>query len=343
MRFSLRLNNDLPLRDYVAMAQAAEQAGFDQFWVSNDLFLKSAPLILAAVAQATSRIQIGSCILNPYTIHPAEIAMLAATMDELSSNRFNLGLAAGAGEFFKWVGIAQTKPLKMMRETILAIQALLRGERVAFDGELLKWTNEAYLRFDAPRETPIYLGAMSEGMLRLAGERCAGVLPLLFPPEHYYNVKPIVEEGLHLRPLLPPGEGRGEGTEGAPFDFAACIWVSLDEDREAARRELAQKIAYYGHALSPMIYERLGVTRDDFRPIEQALMVERDEAKAISLVDDRMMHIGVVGDADDLIARLRPLIDAGVDHISFGPPLGPNPLRAVEMLGREVLPALRHK
>lgn len=345
MKFSLRLNNDLPLRDYVAMAQAAERAGFDQFWVSNDLFLKSAPVILAAVAQATSRIQIGSCILNPYTVHPAEIAMLAATMDELSGNRFNLGLAAGAGEFLKWVGIEQTKPLRMMRETITAIQALLRGERVAFEGDLLRWTSEAYLRFDAPRETPIYLGAMSEGMLRLAGELCAGVLPLLFPPEHYFGVRPIVEEGLRKRlphsphpSPLPKGEGVRDG-----FDFAACIWVSLDEDRDAARRGLAQKVAYYGHALSPLIYERLGVTREDFRPIEHALMVERDDAKAIALVDDRMMRIGVVGDTQDLIARLQPLIEAGADHISFGPPLGPSPLRAIELLGRAVLPALQKR
>jgi 5,10-methylenetetrahydromethanopterin reductase len=265
--------------------------------------------------------------------------MLAATMDELSGNRFNLGLAAGAGEFFKWVGIEQVKPLKMMRETILAIQALLRGERVAFNGDLLKWTHEAYLRFDAPRVTPIYLGAMSEGMLRLAGELCDGVLPLLFPPEHYFGVRPLVEDGLRKRCPHPISLPEGEG---ARFDFAACIWVSLDEDRVAARRVLAQKIAYYGHALGPLIYERLGVTRDDFRPIEQALMAERDEARAISLVDDRMIRIGVVGDAQDLMARLQPLIDAGADHISFGPPLGPAPLRAVELLGREVLPALRN-
>ena len=152
MRFSLRLNNDLPLPHYVALAQAAEAAGFDQFWVSNDLFLRSAPVILAAVAQATTRIQIGSCILNPYTIHPGEIAMLAATMDELSGNRFNLGLAAGASEFLKWVGVAQQQPLTMMRETITAIQALLRGERVEFNGEAMQWTNEAYLRFAAPRQ-----------------------------------------------------------------------------------------------------------------------------------------------------------------------------------------------
>src|SRR5512141_365366 len=97
-KFSVRLNNDLSIDEYIQLAQVAEASGFDQFWVSNDLFLRSAPVILAAVAGATHRIEIGSCILNPYTIHPAEIAMFAATMDELSDNRFNLGLAAGAGE-----------------------------------------------------------------------------------------------------------------------------------------------------------------------------------------------------------------------------------------------------
>lgn len=326
MRFSLRLNNDLPLGDYAVLAQAAERAGFDQFWVSNDLFLRSAPVILAAIAQATSRMHIGSCILNPYTIHPAEIAMLAATLDELSGNRFCLGLAAGAGEFFKWIGVEQRKPLRMMRETVMAIRALLAGERVAFTGECLKWTGEAYLRFAAPRVTPIYLGAMSEGMLRLAGKVCDGVLPLLFPPEHYFGVKPIVDAGR---------------TTQTPFDFAACIWVSLDEDRAAARKPLAQKIAYYGHALSPLIYARLGLSRDDFRPIEHALMAERDEAKATAMVTEQMLRIGVAGTADDIVARLRPLVEAGADHISFGPPLGPEPLRAIEQLGRDVLPRLR--
>src|SRR5215213_11125523 len=125
MRFSLRLNNDLPVNEYIALARAAEVAGFAQFWLSNDLFLRSALAILPAVALATTRIEIGTGILNPYTLHPGEIAMFAATMDELSGSRFNLGLAAGAGEFLKWVGIEQAKPLAATRETILAIRQLL--------------------------------------------------------------------------------------------------------------------------------------------------------------------------------------------------------------------------
>jgi 5,10-methylenetetrahydromethanopterin reductase len=330
MRFSIRLNNDLTIPEYVTLAQAAEKFGFDRFWVSHDLFLRSAPVILAAAARATTRIEIGTCILNPYTMHPAEIAMLATTMDELSGNRFQLGLAAGARDFLEWVSIAQTHPLDAMRETIEAVRALQRGERVARHGKFLHWTDEAYLRFSAPRVTPMYVGALSPKMLALAGELGDGVLPLLFPPEHYFTVKPYIEQGLAKR-----------ANRSANFDFAACIWVSLSDDGNAARRALAQKIAYYGHALSPLIWERLSLTRADFEPITHAWMVERDAEKAIALVDERMLRIGIVGTAENVIARLEPLVAAGARHLSFGPPLGPDILHAIELLGTRVLPYFR--
>ena len=325
MRFSLRLNNDLPLRDYLPLVCAAEAAGFDQFWVSNDLFLRSALVILPNLAQATTRIEIGAGILNPYTLNPGEIAMFASSMDELSSNRFNLGLAAGAGEFLKWVGIEQRAPLADLAATIAAIRRLQKGEAAQQEGGFLRWSSEAYLRATAPRTTPIYVGAMGPKMLALAGEVADGALPLLFPPEHYFGVLPYVQEGLARRaPAL------GE------LDLAACVWVSLAEDRAVARRVLAQKIAYYGHALGPLIWQRLGLSRADFAPLEQAMMVERDEEKAIALVDERMLRIGIVGGAEDVIARLQPLVAAGVRHLSFGPPLGPDPLQAIRLLGAAI-------
>lgn len=325
MRFSLRLNNDLALAEYVALAQAAESAGFDQFWVSNDLFLRSALAVLPAIVQATTRLEVGTGILNPYTLHPAEMAMYAATMDELSGNRFNLGLAAGAGDFLQWVGLEQTAPLAMVRETVQAIRMLLAGETAQLEGKALRWSGEAYMRFRAPRVTPIYIGAMGPKMLQLCGEIADGALPLLFPPEHYFGVLPHIEAGAAKR-----------AGELGPLDLAACIWVSLSDDRQAARRVLAQKIAYYGYTLSPLILGQLGLTREDFAGVEHAMVVERDEEKAIRLVDDRMLRIGVVGGPADVIERLEPLVAAGARHLSFGPPLGPDPVQAVRLLGQVV-------
>ncbi|TVR74112.1 MAG: LLM class flavin-dependent oxidoreductase [Sphaerobacteraceae bacterium] len=303
------------------MAKIAEDAGFDQFWVSHDLFFRSSPVILAAVAQATSRIEIGTCIVNPYTVHPSEIAMMAATLDELSGGRFNLGIGAGAGEFLKWLGMPQERPLATTRHAIEAINATLTGQPV--EG----WESEAYLRFDAPRRVPIYLAAFSPNMLRLIGEVADGALPLLFPPEHYDTVYPLVQEG-----------AKTAGRSMEEIDFAACIWCSISDDRQAAEDVLKDKIAYYGHALSPLIWDRLGVTQDDFRPIEHALMTERDPIKARSLVDERMLRIGIAGSPDVVIERLESLVDRGAKHLSFGPPLGPDPAEAIRTLGREILP-----
>ncbi|HVB63168.1 MAG TPA: LLM class flavin-dependent oxidoreductase [Nitrolancea sp.] len=320
MRFSIRLNNDLPVADYIRLARVAEEVGFDQFWVSHDLFVRSAPVILAAVAQATERIELGTCIVNPYTQHPSEIAMLAATLDELSGGRFNLGIGAGAAEFLKWVDIPQERPLRDTRRAMEQISAALSGEQAP------GWQPEAYMRFST-RRVPLYLAAMSPNMLRLAGELADGVLPLLFPPEHYETVQPLIAEG-----------AARASRSLAEIDIAACVWCSISDDRQAAETVLKDKIAYYGHALSPLIWQRLGVTQDDFRPIEQALMVERNPEKARALVDDRMLRIGVVGTPHDLIARLEGLVNVGVRHLSFGPPLGPDPAEAIAAIGRAVIP-----
>lgn len=320
----MRLNNDLPAGNYLNYAVAAENAGFDQFWVSNDLFLRSAPVILAACARETSRIRLGTCILNPYTIHPAEIAMVAATLSELSHGRFLLGLAAGAGEFLKWVGIEQSRPLVATRQAMQQVQAVLSGS------DPQGWQPEAYLRFEQPDNIPLYLGATSPRMLRLAGQMADGVLPLLFPPEHYLTVLPYIEEG-----------ARDAGRSVEEIDIAACIWCSLSDDRRAAEDALKDKIAYYGNAMSDFLIERLQIDPVSLRELEEAVQVERDPVRARELVTPDMLRIGIVGSPQDLIRRLEDLAGMGVRHLSFGPPLGPDPLLAIESIGREVIPYFR--
>ncbi len=330
MKFSLRFNNDLPVRDYVRYARAAEAAGFDQFWVSNDLFLRSAPVILTAVAAATERIEIGSCILNPYTLHTAEIAMFAATLDEFCDGRFLLGLAAGAADFLRWLGMQQNLPRTTLVEAVAAINKLTAGENAQMQGKALQWTDEAWLRFSSRRRVPIYLGAMSPRMLAEIGAVADGGLPLLFPPEHYAAVLPHIQRGLART-----------GRTQADIDLAACIWCSVSDDQQAAEATLAEKVAYYGHALSPMILEQLGLSRADFEPIRHAWHVEGDVAAARAMVTPAMLRIGIAGRAGDLIERLEGLVAMGARHISFGPPLGPHILDAIHTLGKQVLPHFR--
>ena len=327
MKFSLRFNNDLPVQDYIRYVAAAEAAGFDQFWVSNDLFLRSAPVILSALAMSSERIEIGSCILNPFTIHPAEIAMFAVTLDELSGGRFNLGISSGAADFVRWLGMDFSYPRSRVLESISAINKLTSNQNAAIDGLALKWTEEAWLRFESKRRVPIYLGAMSPKMLEAIGEVADGGLPLLFPPEHFANVLPHIEQGL--------ARAKRNADD---IDLAACIWCSISDDKRAAEAMLADKIAYYGHAMSPMLLAQLGLNQADFDPIRKLYHVAGDKQSARKMVTPQMLRVGIAGTAETLIRRLEGLASLGVRHFSFGPPLGPDIEAAINAIGRRVIP-----
>jgi len=327
VKTSLRLNNDVTVAEFVELAQAAEACGFDQIWISNDLFLRSAPVVLAAAARHTRSIGLGTCILNPYSIHPAEIAMMAATLQEASGGRFYLGLAAGAKEFLAWAGIERRAPLARTRDAVRSVRTLLAGGRPASEDVGGRWHDEAYLRVPAIA-APIYVGGMSPRMLELAGEIADGVLPLLFPPEHYAAAAAQVRTG---------AERAGRRVE--DLDLAACIWCSIDPDADRARAALAAKIAYYGPSFAPYLLERAGLTVGDFDAIRGAMRAG-DAAGAARGVTPAMLSLGIAGGADDVLARCRGLITMGARHLSFGPPLGPEPVQAVQTLGASVLPRL---
>jgi 5,10-methylenetetrahydromethanopterin reductase len=330
MRFSVRFNNDLEVSAYAALARAAEAAGFDQFWVSDDLFMRSVWVLLAAAAHATTRIQLGTCIVNPYTLHPAEMAMAAGALDELSGGRLCLGVSSGANDFLNWVGIRPARPATAVVETVAVLRQLFAGGRAADDGVFVRgWTPEAYLRFPT-RRIPIYIGAMGPAMLRSIGRWADGGLPLLFPPEHFATAIGYIRAGLVQA-----------GRQERDVDVAACIWCSVSDDRQAAEDALRDKIAYYGHTLSPLILEALGVEREEFEPIQAALTADGDLDRARAMVTPAMLRIGVVGTPADLLPRLDALVAQGARHLSFGPPLGPDPMAAIELLGRDVLPRFR--
>jgi 5,10-methylenetetrahydromethanopterin reductase len=329
LRTSLRLNNDLAVPTFVELAVAADEAGFDQLWVSHDLFGRSAPVLLAAAATATRRIKLGTGVLNPYSAHPVELAMHAATLQELSGGRALLGLAAGAAEFLGRAGIPQPEPLARTRQAALACRALLDGSSPAGTAGAGTWGGDAYLWPPPAQRVPVYVGAMSPKMLALAGEVADGVLALLYPPEHYPVARAQVDEG-RARARRPA----------EAVDVPACVWVSVDEDAEAANVALAAKLAFYGGAFAPYLLERAGLAREDFAPAAAA-QLRGDTAGAARLITPAMLRLGIAGTPGDVVDRCSGLVDQGATHLSFGPPLGPDPLGAVELLGRQVIPQLR--
>jgi 5,10-methylenetetrahydromethanopterin reductase len=168
-------------------------------------------------------------------------------------------------------------------------------------------------------------------MLHLAGRLADGALPLLLPPERYLFAAAQIIEG-----------ARESGRDPDAIDVAACIWCSIDGNEARAKRALASKIAYYGASFSPHILAAVSLTVLDFRSIQQALSNGNTE-RARNLVTPAMLSLGVAGGVDELVEAGARLVDAGARHISFGPPLGPDPEQAVAALGAHVVPALRAK
>lgn len=322
MKFSVRFNNDLPVQQFARMAAFAEEAGFDQIWVSNDLFWHSASVLVAAAAAATTRIGLGVGVFNPVSMHPAEIAMAAASLHEVSGGRFCLGVGAGADQFLEWAGLTAGSPVARTERAVREVRALLAGDVPQ------GWRSEGRLR-TGPASVPIYVGAMGTRMLELAGRLADGALPLLLPPQRYRFAAGRISDG-----------ARQAGRDPESIDVAACIWCSIDADAARARRALASKIAYYGASFSPDVLEGVSLSRADFRLIQQA-MSKGEIERAADLVTPAMSSLGVAGGVDEVVEACAGLVAAGARHISFGPPLGPSPEVAITVLGERVVPALK--
>ena len=218
----MRVNNDLSFAELAAVAVAAEQAGFDQLWFSNDLFLRSAPVLAGALAAGTKAIGLGIAVMNPYSVHVSELAMVAATAQEVSGGRFALGLGAGSEQFLGWAGIARERPLATTRSALAGLRALL-GHPDVDEALLPEWFGpQSVLRFGLTRPVPVYIGAMGPKMLQMAGRHADGVLPLAYPPEYYAIARRQVLAGV-------AAAGRAAGD----VDLPACFWVSLSDDAAA--------------------------------------------------------------------------------------------------------------
>ena len=134
LKASIRLNNDVTADGFVRIASLCEELGFDQLWVSHDLFWRSATVLLARAFAATSQIRLGAGVMNPVTTHAAELAMHAATLQEISDGRFLLGIGAGADTFLSWAGIVPDTPVRRTRRALIALRALLTGARPELPG-----------------------------------------------------------------------------------------------------------------------------------------------------------------------------------------------------------------
>ena len=322
MRFGLRLVQHVgPARELVRLAAIADEVGFDAVWFPHDPFMKHAWVMAAAVAEHTTRVQIGPVQTTPYLNEPSEAATFLATLDELSGGRAVLGYGLHTDEMVGWYGFDVSDRVERVRESVEAVRRLLRGETVR---------DEWYLRFEPVRpDPPIYVTPFGRDLLELSGEIGDGSLPLVMPPE----AAPSVVEAIHAG-------ARRARRDPAEVDIAACVWLSVSADGAAATVSLRPIIAYFAPYFLDEQLAAAGLTRDDFEPVRRALAAADYERAAAGVTDD-MLRLAIVGTPDDVVLAIEELEAAGVTQVSLGGPLGPDPAEAIRLVGRRVIPAFR--
>ena len=224
------------------LGSRADNLGLDRVDVAEG-WTHDSMILLAQLAARTGSIGLGTSVISAWGRTPATIALGAAGLQRCSGGRFSLGIGASSPPLTEgFHGITWDRPLTRLRQTLAAVRALLRGDRLPDPaGEARP------LRLGVVPETPvpIVLAALSPGSIRLAGELADGWAPFLW-------ARSRLNEG---RALLRDGESRSELAY--PTRVAVGVPVALAADEQAARQLAAWWLSTYATRMGPLYPEML--------------------------------------------------------------------------------------
>ncbi len=216
--------NDLTSQDILELARRAESYGFDGVWLNEDIG-KDSVALLGAMSSMTKSIRLGTAILNVYSRSALQVAMAAATLDQLSQGRMRLGLSVG---HHPWNdlghGIPLEAPLARLREYVSFVRKALSGERFTHNGRFFSGV-DTRLAFRPPRpDLPIYIGATRPRMVALAGEVADGLMTNVVTPRYIANCQ---VERLH-------DGARKAGRDPNTLELIAIVTCCPGDDRGGA-------------------------------------------------------------------------------------------------------------
>ncbi|UUU31867.1 LLM class F420-dependent oxidoreductase [Streptomyces sp. CA-210063] len=318
------------------LASLAEDLGYSAVWVS-EAYGSDAVTVLSWIAARTSRIDVGSAVLQIPARSPAMTAMTAATLDTLSGGRFRLGLGVSGPQVSEgWHGVGFGSPLGRTREYVDLVRRALRREPLEYEGRhftlpLPGGPGKALtLTIRPPRERiPVYLAALGPRNLELAGEIADGWLPVFFSPAHAAK---------QLEPLRAGLAKSGRALDG--FDIAPCVPLVTGADWRACARRVRGYAALYLGGMGgrednhyTQLAERMG-----FGPQARAVQdrfLAGDYPGAMSAVPlDFLDATSLLGPRERIAERMRAFAEAGATTLNLMPvgPGLPGPDRAADAM-----------
>jgi len=299
-RVALYLQDKHDIREGMEYVKYAEERGFEAVWQAESRLVRDAIVPMAAFAAVTSRIKVGSGVINNWTRNIGLLAATFLTLDDLAPNRVICGIGAWWDPLARNVGIERKKPLKAMRETIEVMRRLLRMETVSYEGEFHTVhgiTLDVVHGRREPRHVPIYIGATGDAMLELAGEIADGVvLNYCVPPEYNQNA---------LERLAQGAQKAGRSLDA--IDRPQLIVCSVDRDHHTAVQAAKELLTQY-LAQQPHIAQASGTDPEVVKRIQKVLgwPATREQIhEAMKFVPDELIErVTASGTPDEVRARV---------------------------------------
>jgi alkanesulfonate monooxygenase SsuD/methylene tetrahydromethanopterin reductase-like flavin-dependent oxidoreductase (luciferase family) len=174
-RFGAACVPQVPPERIPEVARAAEAAGLDEMWVWEDCFWVSGTSGLVAALAATERITVGVSLLPVPLRNVVLTAMEITTLHRMFPGRVTVAIGHGAQDWMAQAGARPESPMTLLREYLVALKALLRGETVTTSGRYVN-LDAVTLDWTATPVPEVYLGGVGAKTLRLAGELADGVV-----------------------------------------------------------------------------------------------------------------------------------------------------------------------
>jgi F420-dependent oxidoreductase-like protein len=300
----------------------AERLGYDSVW-SAEAYGSDAVTPLAYLAAKTSRIKLGTGIMQLAGRSPANCAMTMSTLDAISGGRVLVGLGLSGPQVVEgWHGLPYHRPAVWLREYIGILRAIwARESPVEFEGEIYQLPyhgpgstglGKALKSTLHPRQLPIYLATMGPINTRLTAEIADGWLPIWFSP---------YQADLFKKPLEDGFQRAGGAKSWDSFDLTARCNVTVTDDVPAGLARLKPRYALYIGGMGARdknfyndLARRLGY-EDAAARIQDLYLAGRKDEAAAEVPDEFCDELSLTGPPDRIRERFRAWEDAGVNTL----------------------------
>jgi len=289
------------------LAKIARARGYEELWIA-EVSGGDAYALAGALAVSLPGMRIGTAVVPAQTRTPMVHAMAAMTLSQLTHGNFILGLGLSSPNIVRdWGGQPYDQPLQRLREHVQVLRQALAGERVDHEGKTLR-VARFKLGGAVHGTVPIYLGALNEQALRLAGELCDGVILNMVPEAALPQILGAVRKGAEAK-------GRDPGE----IEVVSRLHVVMVDDM-AAGRNLVRNV-FGAYAATPgynRCFEWIGFEREA-KQIREAYAKGDRAAVAAGVSDELCDGMAVIGDAVQVRARIRAYAEQGIDVCVINP------------------------